>query len=167
MKPNSIEDLIEMHEKLYRLENYGKFLDKYLNSAIKEKQEFQNQLMIMKPDSVEYSDEIKKQIKDLRSEIGWFVSLKLQQEDFIEMKKKGYEKFEVNEKLALISNPSQFAITQFANFDETFMALANMITIQWNGLERQQKMILANIELMLFLKEIVIPFYESHIVHNK
>ena len=164
MKPNSIEDLFEMHEKLNCLEDNSKFLDKYLNSAIKEKQECQNQLMIIKTDSVKYSTEIENQIKDLRSEIGWFVRVKLQQEDFIEMKKKVYKKFEVNEKLALKRNPSQFAITQFANLDETFMALANMITIQSNELEKQQKIILSNIELMLFLKEIVIPFYEEHIL---
>ena len=163
MRPNSIEDLFKMHEKLNSLEKNGKFLDKYLNRAIEEKQECQNQLMIIKTDSVKYSADIENQIKDLRREIGWFVRVKLQQEYFIEMKKKVYKKFEVNEKLALKRNPSQFAITQFANLDETFMALADMITIQSNELERQQKIILSNIELMLFVKEIVIPFYEEHI----
>ena len=58
MRPNSIEDLFEMHEKLNSLEKNGKFLDKYLNRAIEEKQECQNQLMIIKTDSVKYSAEI-------------------------------------------------------------------------------------------------------------
>ena len=160
MRPNTIEYLLKLHEKLNCLENNGKVLDKYLNRAIEEKKELHNKLMIIETYSVKYSDEIKNHITDLRHGIEWVIRLKLQLEGFIEMKGKVYEKYNMNEKLALKSNPSQFTLTQFPDLDETFMELKNIIAIQTNVLEKQQKIILANIELMLFLKEIVIPLYE-------
>ena len=155
MKPNSIEDLIEMHEKLYSLEDRGEGLDKVLNSAIKEKQEFQNKLMIIKTDSVVYSDIIKRQMKDLRDGIGFFIKLKSDLKWFIDTKTLVYEEFEINETLALKSNTYQYTIKQSVSLVTTLMALENLITLQTNVLEKQQKIILDDIKPMVLIGEMI------------